>query len=77
MNFFELLEYKLKRNGGLQWEEVKNIIIKYANSLMKKDINIEIYEPSLNYKAKTKSPPKLTLSHYYNSLNNGQNMEFI
>ena len=51
-------------NGGLQWEKVKNIILKYANSLMKKNIKIEIYEPSLNYKAKTKSPPKLTLSHF-------------
>jgi len=49
-------------NGGLKWEEVKEIILKYAYPLSK-TVNIEIYEPSLNYKAKIKQPPKLTLSH--------------
>ncbi len=50
-------------NGGLKWEEVKEIILKYAYPLSK-TVNIEIYEPSLNYKAKIKQPPKLTLSHF-------------
>ena len=50
-------------NGGLKWEEVKKIILKYAYPLSR-NINIEIYEPSLTYKAKIKQPPKLTLSHF-------------
>ena len=49
-------------NGGLKWEEVKQIILKYAYPLSK-NVDIKIYEPSLSYKAKIKQPPKLTLSH--------------
>ncbi|WP_457750192.1 type II toxin-antitoxin system antitoxin DNA ADP-ribosyl glycohydrolase DarG [Sulfurimonas sp.] len=50
-------------NGGLNWEEVKKVILKYVYPLSKQ-LNIEIYEPSLNYKAKIKQAPKLTLSHF-------------
>lgn len=49
-------------NGGLNWEEVKDIIIKYISSLSE-NINIYIYEPSLSYKSIIKKAPKLTLSH--------------
>ncbi|MHC3993735.1 type II toxin-antitoxin system antitoxin DNA ADP-ribosyl glycohydrolase DarG [Thiomicrolovo sp. ZZH C-3] len=49
-------------NGGLNWEEVKKIIIKYIFPL---STNKEffIYEPSLSYKAEIKKAPKLTMSH--------------
>jgi len=50
-------------NGGLKWEEVKQIILQYAYTISK-NVDIEIYEPSLTYKAKIKQPPKLTLSHF-------------
>jgi len=50
-------------NGGLEWKEVKDIIWKYVYPVSK-DIDIYIYEPSLNYKVQTKKAPKLTLSHF-------------
>lgn len=49
-------------NGGLQWEEVKNIILTNINPLIK-NIDITIYEPSLSYKAIIKQVPKLNMSH--------------
>jgi O-acetyl-ADP-ribose deacetylase (regulator of RNase III)/uncharacterized protein YwgA len=51
-------------NGGLQWDEAKKVILKYVDTLLKDDIRIEIYEPSLHYKPIIKNPPKLTLSHF-------------
>lgn len=49
-------------NGGLNWEEVKDIIVKDISSLSE-NVNIYIYEPSLSYKSIIKKAPKLTLSH--------------
>ena len=49
-------------NGGLNWEEVKDIIVKYITSLSE-NVDIYIYEPSLSYKSIIKKAPKLTLSH--------------
>jgi len=50
-------------NGGLNWEEVKKVILNYVSPLSK-EIEVYIYEPSLNYKVSTKVAPKLTLSHF-------------
>lgn len=50
-------------NGGLKWDDVKKVILKYIYPLSK-DIDVYIYEPSLNYKNTAKKPPKLTLSHF-------------
>jgi len=49
-------------NGGLDWEKVKKIILNYTYPLSK-NIEIQIYEPSLSYKATIKKAPKLTMSH--------------
>jgi O-acetyl-ADP-ribose deacetylase (regulator of RNase III)/uncharacterized protein YwgA len=49
-------------NGGLNWEEVKDIIVKDISSLSE-NVDIYIYEPSLSYKSIIKKAPKLTLSH--------------
>lgn len=49
-------------NGGLNWEEVKTIIVEYMSSLSE-NIDVYIYEPSLSYKSIVKKAPKLTLSH--------------
>lgn len=49
-------------NGGLRWEEVREVILKSVSPLIKQT-DVTIYEPSLNYKAEIKQIPKLTLSH--------------
>ena len=50
-------------NGGLEWKEVKNLIWDYVYPISN-EVEIYIYEPSLNYKAQSKKAPKLTLSHF-------------
>ena len=50
-------------NGGLDWKDVKSIIWEYIYPISN-EVEIYIYEPSLNYKAQSKKAPKLTLSHF-------------
>ncbi|WP_082091623.1 type II toxin-antitoxin system antitoxin DNA ADP-ribosyl glycohydrolase DarG [Domibacillus tundrae] len=49
-------------NGGLDWTEVKKIIMDYLK-MVSGSTEIIIYEPSLNYKPKIKEAPKLNASH--------------
>ena len=49
-------------NGGLNWDEVKNIIIN-ALEPYSPNIDIIIYEPSQYFKAVSKIAPKLNTSH--------------
>ena len=48
-------------NGGLNWEEVKNLITKKFYEL-DSNIYIKIYEPSKNYKVTSIQEPKLSTS---------------
>lgn len=48
-------------NGGLIWSEVKEIIIQKLSDISK-DVDIYIYEPSINHKAVAVAEPKLSLS---------------
>ncbi len=48
-------------NGGLIWSEVKNLIENKLSTLPD-DIQVYIYEPSQNYKAKPVAEPKLSMS---------------
>lgn len=48
-------------NGGLEWSNVKQLIIKKLSDISKK-IDIFIYEPSYNYQAISATEPKLSLS---------------
>lgn len=49
-------------NGGLEWIEVKKVILKHIEPLKNK-MNFLIYEPSRYYKNKPLNSPKLTNSH--------------
>ncbi|MDZ8053868.1 MAG: macro domain-containing protein [Aulosira sp. ZfuVER01] len=49
-------------NGGLNWTDVKPIVIKYLTPISD-SIEILIYEPSQYYTAKTTEAPKLNASH--------------
>lgn len=49
-------------NGGLNWNEVKPVILSYLNSF-KDNTEIFIYEPSKNYQSEASLPPKLNASH--------------
>lgn len=48
-------------NGGLAWTDVKKIIIDKIKNLIDK-YDFIIFEPSLNYKAIPKKPPKINVS---------------
>lgn len=48
-------------NGGLVWNEVKPIIEEKLENISK-DVEIFIYEPSMNYKAKSTIEPRISLS---------------
>lgn len=48
-------------NGGLEWLDVRDVIEKKLKDLSEK-VNIIIYEPSMNYKAKAVTEPKLSVS---------------
>ncbi|MBR3771620.1 MAG: macro domain-containing protein [Clostridium sp.] len=48
-------------NGGLIWDDVKNIILKHINSVSDK-YDFLIFEPSRNYVQKPTAAPKLYLS---------------
>lgn len=48
-------------NGGLVWAEVKHIIQRKLDEVSS-DVDILIYEPSINYIAKPSEEPKLSLS---------------
>ena len=49
-------------NGGLEWINVKSILLKYLEPIQK-EMDIAIYEPSKYYKNKPLNSPKLTSSH--------------
>lgn len=48
-------------NGGLNWSEVKQVIIQKL-SCLSEDVDIYIYEPSRNYQAIPVAEPQLSLS---------------
>lgn len=48
-------------NGGLVWDEVKQLIIKKL-SCLEHNVDIYIYEPSKNYRASPVAEPQLSLS---------------
>lgn len=48
-------------NGGLQWNEVKQVILEKLNEI-ESNYEIYIYEPSQNFKAIPKESPKLSVS---------------
>lgn len=48
-------------NGGLQWGDVKAVIERKLQNLSEQ-YDFVIYEPSQNYRAKSKQPPKVSVS---------------
>ncbi|GMT48870.1 MAG: Appr-1-p processing protein [bacterium] len=49
-------------NGGLNWSNVKPLIIQYLEPLLD-TVDIQLYEPSKNFEAKSTLPPKINFSH--------------
>ncbi len=49
-------------NGGLNWIDVKPVIIEYLEPLSK-TVDIQLYEPSRNFDAVSEHPPKINVSH--------------
>lgn len=49
-------------NGGLQWTEVRPLIVEAFNDL--EGIQIEVYEPAGHFESEVATAPKLSLSHY-------------